>query len=468
MQTRATHHCLILAGAVIAIVHGPTMALAEPVPPDKVRAAVTTWVHNMTPDARPTAIIRTLEPVRFAGQVMAYVAELEPEGFCLCGADDLVLPVQLYNPYGAYDASHPGYRDVLDEIAARTVALREALATADPQLDPYRAALVQRAARWSELVAGNVPAPAIDDSASRSVPSLLELPLRTKWSQDAPFNDDCPLGDGGTCVTGCVATAAAQIMRYWTWPPAGVGSESYTWNGDQSCGGDTPGDVLTGYFADSYDWANMPYEEPTGGYTTAQRAALAELSHEVGTAVHMDYGFCSSTSFTSAVADVLEDFFEYDSDTRYDDANIDDLTTELTWSRPVQMRGSNIYYAGHSFVVYGYDMSTDPDRAFLINMGHGTDWHVWYEFDSIPYNLDKEYVRQIAPFSVVRFVGASSSGDGSPDDPHRDIAEALGAAPDGATLVFQGGSTEVYPGQSLRIERPLTLRGVSVLITCSE
>ena len=42
--------------------------------------------------------------------------------------------------------------------------------------------------------------------------------LATKWDQYAPYNNLCPVDDGYHSVTGCVATAMAQVMYYHQWP----------------------------------------------------------------------------------------------------------------------------------------------------------------------------------------------------------------------------------------------------------
>lgn len=94
--------------------------------------------------------------------------------------------------------------------------------------------------------------------------------LTTVWHQSGPYNDYCPIGDGGRCVVGCVATATAQAMRYWSWPPVGTGERCYFWDGDQSCGGSYGGGELCADYSDSYDWANMP-NSCGGGCTRSRR-----------------------------------------------------------------------------------------------------------------------------------------------------------------------------------------------------
>lgn len=49
-----------------------------------------------------------------------------------------------------------------------------------------------------------------------------------EWSQEAPYNYDCPVVDGVQCPTGCAATALAMIMKYYEYPKQGIGSYSYT------------------------------------------------------------------------------------------------------------------------------------------------------------------------------------------------------------------------------------------------
>lgn len=53
--------------------------------------------------------------------------------------------------------------------------------------------------------------------------------LTTQWDQYEPYNDSCPygieLGQPAHALTGCVATAMAQVMKYWNYPERGTGSK---------------------------------------------------------------------------------------------------------------------------------------------------------------------------------------------------------------------------------------------------
>ena len=64
------------------------------------------------------------------------------------------------------------------------------------------------------------------ESAERNTVAPL---VTTIWNQTAPYNDQCPLSLGRKSVTGCVATAMAQIVNYHNWPQGtGAGTYSYT------------------------------------------------------------------------------------------------------------------------------------------------------------------------------------------------------------------------------------------------
>ena len=39
--------------------------------------------------------------------------------------------------------------------------------------------------------------------------------LTALWNQSSPYNDNCPQYNSKQCVTGCVATAMAQVMYYY-------------------------------------------------------------------------------------------------------------------------------------------------------------------------------------------------------------------------------------------------------------
>ena len=73
-----------------------------------------------------------------------------------------------------------------------------------------------------------------DSNRTKRSPRFAVAPLvKTKWNQSEPFNNDCPMDGEVRSVTGCVATAMAQVMKFHQWPSRGTGSNSYEWRGEE-------------------------------------------------------------------------------------------------------------------------------------------------------------------------------------------------------------------------------------------
>jgi hypothetical protein len=183
--------------------------------------------------------------------------------------------------------------------------------------------------------------------------SITPLLGNIKWDQSAPYNNACPLiNDTTRSVTGCVATAMAQVMRHYKWPVKGTGSHTYTTSSLSKS--------LTADFSNTtYDWANMT-ETYNSSSTETQKTAVATLMFYAGVAVNMNYGESSSASSID-MAKALFTYFGYDSNLQFYQRDyytssewIDMIKTELNASRPVLYAGQ-ASDAGHQFVCDGYD-----------------------------------------------------------------------------------------------------------------
>ena len=99
--------------------------------------------------------------------------------------------------------------------------------------------------------------------------------LKSKWGQDYPYSKQTQY------VTGCVATAVAQVMYYHRWPAQGKGQESYKVTFDNT--------VRSADFTKShYDWDNMLPDYNRRNVTTKQEDAVALLMNDVGIATNGD------------------------------------------------------------------------------------------------------------------------------------------------------------------------------------
>jgi hypothetical protein len=504
----------------------------------EVRRAVETWVRHVTPGARPDAVVQTLEPFMIDGETSAYIAHLSGGGFCLCGADETVLPVYWYSPGGTYDPDISDFAYILGEIAALRDTLnmmRSRGAGAFQRLQPV---LRERAELWEDLLDRRIPTrrQIRNNSRKKALPDSMSLGLTTIWGQDEPYNMQCPElpYSGLNCKVGCVATAQAQIMNYWQWPPSGNGSKTwfyeYRWTDDwieeplavdpalnisgwwvDRLDYDTTAAVLrmNGYWDHSFYLAARDKSDSTGykgaleslwsrmeedttwlqinysastyqwdlmadsatAFSAAGRDAVAELCYHAGVSCHMNYHVFVSTTNEGEMIKGLEDHFFYDSDARTCGLNIDTMTEEIQWLRPFVISGVNTVGPGsHTWTCFGYDTATDPDREIKMNMGWDGRGDGWFTYDTVAtlgfvFEVTNN-TKQIAPNSV-RFVGSTDPGDGSPDEPYLDIAEALLEAPDHSTLIFKAGSENTFP-DSLIINRPFILKGREVTLHSSD
>lgn len=207
--------------------------------------------------------------------------------------------------------------------------------------------------------------------------------IQTQWNQGAPYNNLCPYyGISGNtyvysknyienyehCVTGCVATAMAQVMYYNKWPTSATTAiPSYNWGK-----ANVTLDELT---ATTFKWADMQTTYPATGTEeeiAAANTAIATLMQYCGYSVEMDYG-ASSGAVTSMAANALRNYFDYATTTSsenrsyYSYANwIELLYNELNQGRVVLYHG-NSTGGGHAFVCDGYQ----TEDYFHINWGWG-------------------------------------------------------------------------------------------------
>ena len=131
--------------------------------------------------------------------------------------------------------------------------------------------------------------------------------MTTFWDQGWPYNMLCPTYNGNSerAVTGCVATAMAQIMNFHKWPLRGTGSHTYNCNVN-----DTDPTTLSANFSESfYEWDKMldVYNQDSSEESCY---AVAKLMSDAGISIDMGYGSSSGAS-ESAVLTALTRYFGY-------------------------------------------------------------------------------------------------------------------------------------------------------------
>ena len=289
------------------------------------------------------------------GMPELYAFNTEGGGYVIASADDRTLPVLGYSLTGRFDASRIP--------------------------DNMRAWLQDYAEQIRML--GNAPAaPAADyDTGMAAIEPLIQ----TRWGQEDPYNLLTPVDNGNQTLTGCVATALAQVMYYHKWPKAATTDiPAYTYQ-EQKTG--KPVD-LQGLPATTFEWDKMlpTYTKDSPG-TEEQRQAVAKLMRYCGQAVRMYYGETSVTD-TEYLVIVLRRYFDYSKSARlafrYDYSSSEWrklIWDELNQKRPVLMSGSTERKA-HAFTIDGYDGS----GLFHVNWGWDGDYDDYFALDLMNYN----------------------------------------------------------------------------------
>ncbi len=219
-----------------------------------------------------------------------------------------------------------------------------------------------------------------------SHPNITPL-IYTKWGQGNPYNTQCPVYKGDNCVTGCVATALAQVINNNRWPIGKTGEvEEYT-----SWGINTKMPKLE---STQFDWDNMTKDD------------IARLMLYCGQAVQMDYGQYESGANPAMEPIALAKVFGYSQTARYverasySEDDWDDLIyDELANQRAVIYNGFD-KNGGHTFVVHGY-----KDGKFCINWGWNGDFDGYFMLTKLvagggAYNDNQSATISIRPMDV--------------------------------------------------------------------
>lgn len=327
-----------------------------------------------------------------SGEVPAYYVfpNGEGKGFTVVSGDDRLPEVVGYSDKGTYDE---------ENLPSNYVGFMKAYEEMVGQLDNGD----------SRASASIAEAKALRNSGYQQ-PTVAPLLGSIQWNQMTPYNKMCPMYNStNRSVTGCVATAMAQVMMYYQYP--------------KTLQADIPAYVTrTNHLSipqinkgESYDWNNMlpqyASDEPLN-YTDAQAAAVAKLLYHCGVACEMDYDSSSGANVTPAI---LSTYFGYDSDLMQD-LNRDVFTLaewsqimdkELTAKRPILYSGRSSD-GGHEFVCDG----SDGNGLYHINWGWG-GYQDGY-FDVTILNPDK---------------GGAGSGN-APDGYNQNCSMIVGIAPD--------------------------------------
>ena len=199
------------------------------------------------------------------------------------------------------------------------------------------------------------------------------------YDQTAPYNNLCPIDNGDRTLTGCAATAMAQLMYYYQWPSQTTSAIPGFITKTQKL------DVQAVPANSTIDWSNIIKQYNTYYIvdvldlfphelwdTDEQADAIAKLMKYAGASVHMDYGESSSAAAYN-IPFALKKYFGYSSSNLYYRSSYSNDEWNNKLCNELQNNGPILYYGngsegGHFFMLEGFQYD-DDDYYYDINFG---------------------------------------------------------------------------------------------------
>ncbi len=277
--------------------------------------------------------------------ITLYIFDIEQgQGFIIVSGDDIGEPVLGYSFGGPYDKTGMPYAFYkLLEQYKQEIGFGVLNGFRPPETTD---------AKWEALLNGTYVV------GEKTVGPL----MTTKWNQLPYYNDMCP--GNPKSVTGCVATAMAQVMKYWNQPAQGTGMHSYNHA--------VYGTLSANFGATTYNWAAMP------DIVNSPNTPVATLMYHCGVSVNMNYSPNMSGALMIELdtpictESALKNFFGYSTNMQglrrssYTNTQwINMLRSDLDNGRPIPYAGIGSG-GGHAFVCDGY-----TNDYFHFNWGWG-------------------------------------------------------------------------------------------------
>ena len=454
---------------------------AVEVTPEQAQAAVGKWIRlgpkRMDSEFR-SSDAETLKTVRNnTGRAVYHAVNLKGGGFVVASGDTRLPPIIAFSATGrcSGDETSPFHALLQKDLAGAVSALERsdskgAAASASAgsstnRTNPYAAAMEE----WGELLPVKSAATAEGDrsvsaggSRKTSVSDVrVNKLLKTEWGQvgDYVWNSSTWNYDHYNVFNyytpnnypcGCVATAGAQIMKYWEMPKKSIAQFSNTCIVDKKT-------TTQKSIAGAFDWDNMflVWDQEAPAPSVAQIKAVGMLTYNIAVAVGMKWGPGFGSSSPTDLVDVMKSRFGYKSGTfvyhdiealdksdayRPDDFNarVADFNNALYASLDAKMPAILSIsgpVGGHAIVADGYGY-TSGKRYTHLNFG-------WYGGDDAWYYLVNESLltwEDTETYSEFDGIGFNIHPTASGDVISGRVLDAVGFAVPGATVKLYDSS----------------------------
>lgn len=323
----------------LAIMSATTLALlAAPLTPEQALRRVQGNSALKTPSKSGTSMKLSFSMQTQKGEPAVYIFDRPASsGYLIVSADDTATPLLGYADSGSFDANNM-----------------------PPQLEWWLSEYASQIDYASANGIKNTYAPIAN---KKEIAPL----VKTKWNQGTPYNNLCPSVNNVKCPSGCVATAMAQVMKFWNYPEVGTGRVTAT----LPSGG--TGEGFINLAQKPFDWNNMIDSYSGYDYTNEQGNAVATLMQAAGYAAKMNYAPGGSGALSINAAISLSKNFKYNPNIQYlqrlyfNASEWNEIVyNELAAGRPI-LYGGQSTSVGHEFVCDGYD----GNGYFHFNWGWG-------------------------------------------------------------------------------------------------
>lgn len=284
-------------------------------------------------------------------------ARANGKGFVIVSGDDSTAPILGYTEQGDFDeASLPVQLQGMLKVWRENISRVQQLKRSPRQRAPRLRAVAAYKKDWED------------------VPAL----IKTAWHQDVPYNLLAPRKNGVRCMTGCVATAGAQVTYYFHRDNPdelqyATPTYSYGTPVTESLPAGTP-----------IEWNLMKL---SGRGTLKQDSAVARLMYALGTSAWLTYGDGDGTA-TSGHNDKMAEAMKGQFHLNYQYKSKSGVSQE-EWERLIynnlKSRRPMLYSGykdeatgGHSVVLDGYQASTG---LYHFNFGWGGQGNGYYTVD---------------------------------------------------------------------------------------
>ena len=316
--------------------------------------------------------VRTCSPTNGAS---FHVVKLSEGGFVVTSSDTQREPIVAFSSGGdlVEDDRNPLWVLLRNDLALRTQGGGSSGGMQLMGASPVAAANEEK---WAKLLGGGVQLMSAQGISSVSDVRVAPF-VQSKWNQDNVGGDYCyNYYTPEHYVCGCVATAGAQIMRYFRYPTASM--PQFT---NPNCTVNGTARTLTTQ-GGIYNWDAMPLV-PSTSMSTSERQEIGKLTSDVGICCSMDYRSGGSGTGGYLLVHALTNHFGYanalaywkDGDQSGTDAMKNALLSNFDAGLPVLASVSGA--GGHAIVGDGYGYK-DNTLYIHFNMGWGGSNDAWY------------------------------------------------------------------------------------------